>query len=174
MNSTSLHLILQQQKTYRNKIKKLTQSKNCYSITITARQSLKSEITMVEFFFFFNPFFFPPMQINRRDLQLENMRILTNVSECPLEKKHHFCCKSNSRYQPASNSPYITKLSIQKKNQVPQKEIFYKLLRTFSSFSLSRKHLNHSKRQKHISRTRLRESEVLKVYICKGQKKLGA
>lgn len=77
MNSMSLHLILQ--KTYRNKIKKLTKSKNCYSITITARQSLKSEITMVEFFFFFNPFFFPPMQINRRDLQLENMRILTNL-----------------------------------------------------------------------------------------------
>lgn len=81
LNSTSLHLILQRQKTYRNKIKKLTKSKNYYSITITARQSLKSEITMVGFFsfFFFNPFFFPPMQINRRDLQLENMRILTNL-----------------------------------------------------------------------------------------------
>lgn len=131
LNSMSLHLILQRQKTYRNKIKKLTKSKNCYSITITARQSLKSEITMVEFFsfFFFNPFFFPPMQINRRDLQLENMRILTNlcVWMSPREK-HHFCCKSNSRYQPASNSPYITKLSIQKKIKFRKRKSFTNFL----------------------------------------------
>lgn len=69
------------------------------------------------------------MQINRRDLQLENMRILTNlcVWMSPREK-HHFCCKSNSRYQPASNSPYITKLSIQKKIKFRKRKSFTNFL----------------------------------------------